>query len=26
MIQKLYREIEQLKEKLNQCMKENDNG
>jgi hypothetical protein len=25
MIQKLYREIEQLKEKLNQCMKENDN-
>lgn len=26
MIQKLYHEIEQLKEKLNQCMKENDNG
>lgn len=26
MIQKLYREIEQLKEKLNQYMKENDNG
>lgn len=25
MIQKLYREIEQLKEKLNQCMKENNN-